>query len=68
MINSILCSNYIFSFAPLLSFGDNVHCLVQSGRQGLLTMCVCACVCLPDRRLALVQSGRQGLLTVCVSP
>ena len=42
--------------------------LVQSGRQGLLTMCICACVCLPDRRLALVQSGRQGLLTVCVSP
>ena len=26
MINSILCSNYIFSYAPLLSFGDNVHC------------------------------------------
>ena len=26
MINSILCANYIFSFAPLLSFGDNVHC------------------------------------------
>ena len=39
---------------------------MQSGRQGLLTVCVYACVCLPDRRLALVQSGRQGSLCVCV--